>query len=1534
MMKKKSRLLALLLVLTMVCSILAPAAMAQEPENPEDNEVIETFDETDSEIEDGTEEENVEDPVEAGPLVQPMALSEGEEETYTFQIIFTSDLHGAFSNWSYSTNNWNQGLGRISNWIKAYKDEYKTAFGSENSILIDVGDTIQGNGTSVFTASSDKSAGTIAIGDSGIEQSWNEYNGGSAVYPVIQAMNYLGYDAWVLGNHEFNFGVDALKRAYGDGEADGFQGAILSGNTMKEGTTESEWDAYYIHTFYVDGDSTNIDADNVVRVAIIGMTSPNIDNWDKDNVASAGLYTESATKMTYETIKYLKDNDLADVFIAAEHMSQDSEYGVEGSGANDVLGASTYQNAEAKAMGQYNADNLSAFIGAHGHSQTARTINGVKYVELYGNGGGVGRVQITLTKDEDGNWTVESKTNDVSTSSVRLSYANGSTTNYTSSGSAVIAQQTGSSHTAETERSFSGPSNAADVKVTGIGTAYTATEAAYLAAMVKAHDYGVANCTTVVGTQYGNWTRESEFGISGDYTAYREANALTSLVNAVMLHYANELSEYDVTLTGNALLETPSSLPKDTSTDGSGRDLTRGDITKLYKYDNNTLYILEMTGAQFMRWMEWSYGSNYKPKDSTVTSSYNFFAKMGEGDLTVQHGTTYYQDAYGGVSYTVDLTKDNGSRVTLTKYGDIVIGDGAGEMTMEDFLDGTYYVAVNNYRANSQLTNPGVIYTDDPESPEYIGMPTVVAREVEAQVTGEGMLGLICDYIENVKGGEINTSDFTSDWKIVVNLPQYLLDKGYTYDELYAKAVEYVKAGKLTYRPGVGNTSITAADVLALMYEETGYTEVEIISFNDFHGTMDKTASSSNPGAARFVDAVKKEKASNTFGSSIILAAGDLYQGSAMSNILEGKPVSDMLNILGIEYSALGNHEFDWGADRIYQWMEDGLTFLAANIVYKDGVIDEDGGDLGGTSPDFCKPYAIIETDNGLKIGVIGLITEEVPSLVKAEYVADLKFLDPAKTFAEYEPLLRAEGCDLVIALTHIGAGQSSSTKVISGEAAETIKKIHSDYPEVTVDAMITGHSHSSVAGYVEGVPVVQGYYNGRGMGKITLWYDTDTGKVVYGDAKYIAVSATITTDPSNEDTKMKKIYDEYYAELEPILAKVVGTFGKDINSLDELRTWATDLVYDYILRETGESYVLIQNSGGWRSGAWQTGGYKADDKVTMSFLYTIMPFDNEIVLMEMDGSDLLNDLLNFTGDLDSSPCIAGAYKADGKWYLADGTEIVTGDTYLVACNDFMFTGGDKYNFTHAIEKTAAYIGKPLRDAMVEQLEYRAKPVEPGKPGPSGGHSSGSSNTTTTPVPTTPVPTTGTATTVTVDDFNDVSTSAWYYDAVADIVEAGLMNGTSDTTFSPEATLTRSMFVTILYRLAGEPDVTGTSAFSDAADGQWYTDAVIWAAENGITEGYGNGIFGLNDSVTREQMVTFLYRYMLSIDAVDSVEPDDLADFADAESISDWAIESMQWAVGAGLIQGTDTGLNPTGTATRAEAATLFVRVLSSVNAE
>ena len=176
--------------------------------------------------------------------------------------------------------------------------------------------------------------------------------------------------------------------------------------------------------------------------------------------------------------------------------------------------------------------------------------------------------------------------------------------------------------------------------------------------------------------------------------------------------------------------------------------------------------------------------------------------------------------------------------------------------------------------------------------------------------------------------------------------------------------------------------------------------------------------------------------------------------------------------------------------------------------------------------------------------------------------------------------------------------------------------------------------------------------------------------------------------------------------------------------------------------------------------------------------------------------------------------------------------------------------------------------------------------------------------------------------------FADVSGSDWFYNDVRYVYEKGIMDGTGADRFSPNAPLTRAMIVTILYRMAGSPAMSGVSDFKDVDSNKWFAKAVAWAAANGIVNGYGSGLFGPNDPVTREQLAAILYRYAVYGGMTAVTLEENLGSFADTAQLSAYAIQAMNWAVGQGLINGSGSNLVPKAQATRAQVAAIIHRYL------
>ncbi|NCC79134.1 MAG: hypothetical protein EOM07_05995 [Clostridia bacterium] len=470
---------------------------------------------------------------------------------------------------------------------------------------------------------------------------------------------------------------------------------------------------------------------------------------------------------------------------------------------------------------------------------------------------------------------------------------------------------------------------------------------------------------------------------------------------------------------------------------------------------------------------------------------------------------------------------------------------------------------------------------------------------------------------------------------------------------------------------------------------------LDYYSINDFHGTVDDSASSSNPGIARLQTYLLSQKALNP--NTYFLSAGDHYQGSSISNLTHGDVVNDILAHMNLLTSAIGNHEFDWGSDLIPKWAEEGgFKFVASNIE-----VEEANKPAGWDT--YVKPYEIqtVEIDGTeFKIGFIGIATPETKFKTAAENVVGFTFTDPATATNKWTAHLRdVEEVDAVIALTHLGSSMTEGK--VTGEAADYAEK-------VDVDAIISGHTHQVVNGVVNGIPIVQGQYNARSVSKISLQFSVDgtakTLDAVIGDVISIRdMKATLDPDP-----EVTKIIEEYYEILGPILDKPVGEIESDLpHDTNVMQVTPMGQFIAKSMAELGGTQIAIVNGGGIRA------GFEAGD-ITMGDMYTILPFDNTLVTLKVTGAELKKLIEHGLHPADFRP---GQFYGIDVWYdkdapqgervntikLLDGSFVQDDKVYSVSTLDFLLTGGDKYDYSKATDVNDTYL--PLRDLIAEAIE-------------------------------------------------------------------------------------------------------------------------------------------------------------------------------------------------------------------------------------
>ena len=520
--------------------------------------------------------------------------------TMDLQILATSDTHCKFDPWDYAANK-EDTTGSVAQQATAIK-QLRTA----DTLVIDAGDTIQGNSSQLFLEDD--------------------------VHPMVAAMNAIGYDVWVTGNHEYNYGMDTLQKIMAEQNA-----KVLTGNVYAPDGTPL-------------ADGYTIVRKKDLKIGLIGMVTPNITRWDAVNLT--GWTVTNPVDECRKIIDQIKDQ--VDVLIGVMHMDTENEYGVYGSGVTDLANA---------------CPEFDVIIAAHGHKEIpGEEINGVLVIENKNAGATMSEIHLQLQRQWNGRWKVVGR----------------------SSESLQIAE-----YEADPE----------------------------LVALLAPYDERAkADAVIPIGElRGGNMAPDNE--VENIPSPMVQDTALLDFINEVQLYY-----------TGAQVSATAM-----TSMTGQMREGTirKCDLTSIYTYEN-TLYKLQMNGAQLRDYMEWSAA---------------FFKTWQPGDLTIAFdpSTRYYlYDAFEGVNYEIDISQEPGNRILNLTWP-----DGTPVADTDVFT-----IAVNNYRATTQLLIAADIFAPGEPLPQML----------EMDVRGDlgGIRELLGEYIQTVKGGVIEPK-VNNNWKILGN---------------------------------------------------------------------------------------------------------------------------------------------------------------------------------------------------------------------------------------------------------------------------------------------------------------------------------------------------------------------------------------------------------------------------------------------------------------------------------------------------------------------------------------------------------------------------------------------------------------------------------------------------------------------------------------------------------------------------------------------------------------------------------------------
>jgi 2',3'-cyclic-nucleotide 2'-phosphodiesterase/3'-nucleotidase len=745
------------------------------------------------------------------------------------------------------------------------------------------------------------------------------------------------------------------------------------------------------------------------------------------------------------------------------------------------------------------------------------------------------------------------------------------------------------------------------------------------------------------------------------------------------------------------------------------------DAYAVYIYDN-TLYVVDATGQMIKDELEWTAGYfnqyYYEPTGVTVNSAVR----------------DYNYDLWSGIEYKLDVTKPVGQRVVELKLNGQPLA-----------MDQVVRVALNNYRATGKFPTAPKLYQSTVEVRELITnwimargtispsdvfvqnftllppvntwLSTTTANPVTpsdyADLLWTAFDGYRDDYLafpgyKGPHGTSLNREEsfFILGGTAMANLQDIQSDrsvlKGYSdVNRLLGWAKDptayLIQAG--IFVP-VGNKilpeqTVTNAEALAWI-REARYPYFTFLSTNDFHGQLETGKLVSNKlvgGSAYNMTYINAYKALNPLGT-VLLDGGDMMQGTPISNLLWGASVIDVYNHMGYQAAVVGNHEFDWGQARLQERMAQATFPILLANVFNEGT---------DTRPDWLVP-TVMFTVKGQQIGVIGVTSKDTPSIVMAGTTAGLEFREAGPVVVQLVAELRAAGADLVVVLAHMPDVYGG---VVSGEMTGVAVP--------GVDLIISGHSHSGYSGMINNIPIIQQYSSGTAIGVSDLRYDRLLRNIATSKLQ-VTTTYNATSTP---DAGIAALVAYYQAEIGPIVnavkASTLGTITKTANAAGE--SPMGNLIAD-AQRWKGGTQIAFMNPGGIRDNiAFLT--YPHD--ITYGDFFKVQPFDNKLVTMTLNGSQIYALLEQQFPPTQSAPkvLLVSGIKYSYNLALAPGSRITSltladgvtpilndATTYTVTMNEYLATGGDKFS-TFLLGTNVTRIGVSDLDALIEYVQFR-----------------------------------------------------------------------------------------------------------------------------------------------------------------------------------------------------------------------------------
>lgn len=424
------------------------------------------------------------------------------------------------------------------------------------------------------------------------------------------------------------------------------------------------------------------------------------------------------------------------------------------------------------------------------------------------------------------------------------------------------------------------------------------------------------------------------------------------------------------------------------------------------------------------------------------------------------------------------------------------------------------------------------------------------------------------------------------------------------------------------------NTFVLLLIVLAAACAEPDKRHMTIFYTADEHGWLND--SEKGDGAAALMELWKeKEGYTQESDSFLVLSGGDMWTGSSVSTLFEGYSMVEIMNNLGYDAAALGNHEFDFSIDTlITRAQQSAFPFLAANLTNADG-----------SMPEYAIPYTMKEV-SGVTVGILGLANVETPATANPSAVADLVFAPYAEALRQYIPEMEQLGADFIIIVGHICKEEM--------EALVPLAK------EFNIPFITGGHCHSEVLEEQDGVLLMETSAYLTSYIKVELEYDVRT------DSTTILSFEKVTNNTEERDEHMAKLVNSWDDKADAQLGKVIGYTAEGITRNSSLMQ---SIVADAWFSVLPDADLVMVNKGGVRQDI-----EKGD--ITLGTILGLLPFNNEIVKMTFTGEELL-DFLSRQNDMHEQYMISGTY--DKKNIKADDEFVVLTTNYLYSLDENKF---------------------------------------------------------------------------------------------------------------------------------------------------------------------------------------------------------------------------------------------------------------------